>query len=43
VIDKFDASIAAIAAVHGLTVVKRDTSPFRAAGIKFINPWEVVS
>ena len=39
-IDKFDASIAAIALVHGLTVATRDTSPFRAAGISFINPWD---
>jgi toxin FitB len=42
-IDKFDASIAAIAVVHGLTAATRDTSPFRAAGINFINPWEVAS
>lgn len=35
-----DGQIAAIAKVHGFTVATRDTSPFRAAGIPVINPWE---
>jgi predicted nucleic acid-binding protein len=35
-----DCQIAAIAAVHGFTVATRDTSPFEAAGVPFMNPWE---
>ncbi len=35
-----DGQIAAIAAVHGLTVETRDTAPFIAAGVAVINPWE---
>jgi predicted nucleic acid-binding protein len=35
-----DAQIAAIAAVHGFAVATRDVEPFRAAGVKVINPWE---
>jgi toxin FitB len=35
-----DGQIAAIARVHGSTVATRDTSPFQAAGILVINPWE---
>jgi hypothetical protein len=35
-----DGFIAAIAAHHGFTVATRDTSPFEAAGIGVINPWE---
>ena len=35
-----DAYIAAIAAAHGFTVATRDTSPFEAAGVPVINPWE---
>ena len=31
--------IAAIAAVHGFIVATRDTAPFLAAGVAFINPW----
>ena len=34
-----DGYIAAIAAVHNLTVATRDTSPFEAAGLAVINPW----
>jgi len=34
-----DGYIAAIAAVHGLTVATRDTGPFEAAGLPVINPW----
>jgi predicted nucleic acid-binding protein len=35
-----DGQIAAIAEVHGFTVATRDTSPFEAAGISYLNPWE---
>jgi toxin FitB len=35
-----DAQIAAIASVHGFTVATRDTTPFLAAGVPVINPWE---
>lgn len=34
-----DAFIAAIAAHHGFTIATRDVSPFKAAGIPVINPW----
>lgn len=34
-----DGLIAAIAHAHGFTVATRDVSPFRAAGLKVINPW----
>jgi predicted nucleic acid-binding protein len=35
-----DGYIAAIAATHGFTVATRDTTPFDAAGVPIINPWE---
>lgn len=35
-----DAQIAAIAFDQRMTVVSRDTTPFQAAGLKVINPWE---
>lgn len=35
-----DACIAAVALANGLTVATRDTSPFEAAGVPVINPWE---
>jgi len=35
-----DGQIAAIAKVNGFAVATRDTSPFEAAGIPVINPWE---
>ena len=35
-----DALLAATAAVHGLTVVTRDTGPFEIAGVPVVNPWE---
>jgi len=38
-----DGQLAAIAAVHGLTVATRDTAPFRAAGLPVIDPWEAGS
>ncbi len=34
-----DGQIAAIAKLHGFAVATRDTSPFEAAGVPFINPW----
>lgn len=34
-----DGYIAATATVHGLIVATRDTSPFEAAGLRVINPW----
>jgi predicted nucleic acid-binding protein len=36
-----DGQIAAIAAVHGLTVATRDVAPFAAAGVPVLNPWEI--
>lgn len=36
----FDALIAAMAKQHGFAVATRDTSPFEAAGITVINPFE---
>jgi toxin FitB len=35
-----DGYIAAIAASRGFIVASRDTAPFKAAGVSFINPWE---
>lgn len=35
-----DGYIAAIATAHGFIVATRDTSPFEAAGLSVINPWE---
>ncbi|TFL14058.1 type II toxin-antitoxin system VapC family toxin [Pusillimonas caeni] len=35
-----DGYIAATAATHRLIVATRDTSPFEAAGVEVINPWE---
>jgi len=35
-----DGFIAAIAMAHGFTVATRDVDPFRAAGVKVINPWK---
>ena len=40
VISVADCQIAAIAAVHGLTVATRDAAPFQAAGVRVVNPWE---
>lgn len=39
-IDTADACIAAIAVANGFTVATRDTSPFQAAGLTVIDPWE---
>ena len=36
-----DAYIAATAVASGFMVATRDTSPFEAAGVSVINPWEV--
>ncbi|MBZ9965377.1 type II toxin-antitoxin system VapC family toxin [Mesorhizobium sp. BR1-1-2] len=38
-----DGYIAATAAANGLTVATRDISPFAAAGLNTINPWEIAS
>lgn len=42
IIGNADGYIAATAAVHNLIVATRDTSPFEAAGIEVINPWETL-
>jgi toxin FitB len=34
-----DGYIAAVAALHGMTVATRDCGPFQAAGLATINPW----
>ena len=39
-IGKADGYIAATASVYGLMVATRDISPFEAAGLKIVNPWE---
>lgn len=40
-IETADAFIAAVALANGFAVATRDTSPFEAAGLSVINPWEV--
>ena len=40
VVETADAFIAAVALANGFTVATRDTSPFEAAGLNVINPWE---
>ncbi|MCG5495031.1 type II toxin-antitoxin system VapC family toxin [Ectothiorhodospira variabilis] len=42
-IGQADGYIAATAAAHGLMVATRDISPFDAAQLKTINPWEASS
>jgi toxin FitB len=42
-IGKADGYIAAIAASHGFSVATRDTAPFEAAELRFINPWSETS
>lgn len=39
-IGKADGYIAATAVARGFTVATRDVSPFEAAGLKIINPWD---
>lgn len=39
-ISEADGYIAAIATVHNLVVATRDTSPFEAADLSVISPWE---
>jgi toxin FitB len=39
-INKADGFIAAIAVMHGFAIATRDTSPFAAAGLQVINPWQ---
>ena len=36
-----DGYIAATAAANGMIIATRDTSPFTAAGLQVINPWEI--
>lgn len=36
-----DGYFAAIAATHGFAIATRDTSPFEAAGLTVINPWDL--
>ncbi len=39
-IETADAYIAAVAIANGFSVATRDASPFQAAGLTVINPWE---
>ena len=39
-VETADAFIAAVALANGFAVATRDTNPFEAAGVSFINPWE---
>lgn len=39
-IETADACIAAVTLANGFTVATRDASPFQAAGLTVINPWE---
>lgn len=41
-VETADAFIAAVALANGFTVATRDTSPFAAAGLSVINPWEAI-
>lgn len=36
-----DSMIAAIALAHDFQIASHDTTPFQAAGVKVINPWEI--
>jgi predicted nucleic acid-binding protein len=38
--DMGDAQIAAVAAVHGMTIVTRDVGGFEPFGVPLVNPWE---
>lgn len=42
-VETADAFIAAVALANGFTVATRDTTPFEAAGVAVINPWEADS
>jgi predicted nucleic acid-binding protein len=39
-VETADAFIAAVALANGFAVATRDTSPFEAAGVNVINPWQ---
>lgn len=39
-VETSDAFIAAVTLANGFTIATRDTSPFQAAGLNVINPWE---
>ena len=40
-VEAADAFIGAVALANGFTVATRDTSPFEAAGLIILNPWDV--
>jgi len=40
-VETADAFIGAVALANGFTVATRDTSPFEAAGLTILNPWNV--
>lgn len=40
-VETADAFIGAVALANGFTVATRDTSPFEAAGLIILNPWDV--
>ena len=40
VIGNYDGCIAAIATANGMMVATRDTTPFKAAGVSIIDPWQ---
>ena len=40
-VETADAFIAAVALANGFAVATRDTTPFKAAGLEVINPWDV--
>jgi toxin FitB len=41
-VETADAFIAAVTLANSFTVATRDTSPFEAAGLNVINPWEAM-
>lgn len=41
-VETADAFIAAVALANGFTVATRDTSPFEAAGVSVIDPWQAM-
>ncbi|NDB67396.1 MAG: type II toxin-antitoxin system VapC family toxin [Methylocystaceae bacterium] len=40
-VETADAFIGAVALANGFTVATRDTSPFEAAGLTILNPWDL--
>lgn len=43
VISTTDALIASIAGAHGMAIATRDEKPFKALGLRVINPWKLRS